>query len=370
MVKLATTKEQFDALLKTMRSFNAACNFIAEVAFKEKTANKIRLQPVVYYKVREQFGLSSQMAVRAIAKTCEAYKRDKNRKPKFKSDGGVVYDQRILSWKGLDSASILTVKGRILVPIRMGEYQRTRMDRIRGQADLILRKGTFYLAVVVEAPEATKLDAVGVLGVDLGIVNLAVDSDGVAYKGDNVEKTMVRTEELKSSLQACGTKSSKRHLKKLSGKEMRFRRNTNHIISKQLVAKAKDTGRMIALEDLYGIRTQTTVRKAQRRRHSSWAFRQLGFFIGYKATLSGVSVVLVNPKGTSHTCPKCGSVEKHNRPNRNSFKCVSCGFAGFADHVAAINIAARGAVNRPIVGLNEVFHDFSPTSPRPLVVGY
>ncbi len=370
MVKLDTTKEQFDALLKTMRSFNTACNFIAEAAYKEKTANKIRLQPLVYYEVRKQFGLSSQMAVRAIAKTCEAFKRDKKRKPKFRLDGGVVYDQRILSWKGLDSASLLTVNGRILVPIRIGEYQRARLDRIRGQADLILRKGVFYLAVVVEAPKPTRLDPVGVLGVDLGIVNLAVDSDGVVYKGGNVENVMVRTETLKSSLQARGTKSAKRHLKTLSGKEKRFRRNTNHVISKHLVAKAKDTGRMIALEDLGGIRSQTTVRKAQRRRHNSWAFRQLGFFIAYKAALVGIPFVAVNPRGTSHTCPKCGCVEKHNRPDRNSFKCVSCGFAGLADHVAAINIAARGAVNRPIVGLDEIFHDSTLTSQRPSVVGY
>jgi len=358
MVKLDTTEEQFNALKQTMERFNEACNFIAEVAYKHRMANKVALQPLVYRDVRERFGLSAQMTVRAIAKVVEAYKRDKDKKPRFRPHGAMVYDQRILSWKGIDRVSILTLEGRIRVPIRIGDYQKARMDRIRGQADLILRNKTFYLAVVVDAPEPTPLDPVGVLGVDLGIINLAVDSDGCTYKGDKVDAVMGRMEKLKAKLQKCGTKSAKRHLKKLSGREKRFRRNINHCISKKLVAKAKDTGRMLVLEDLNGIRNQTTVRKPQRRRHNSWAFRQLRSFIEYKAALAGVPLVFVNPRGTSHICPSCGHNERKNRPSRDKFRCVLCGFAGLADHVAAINIAARAAVNQPIVSGNFLLKHF------------
>lgn len=151
-----------------------------------------------------------------------------------------------------------------------------------------------------------------------------------------------------------GTKSAKRHLKKLSGKERRFHRDVNHCVSGRLVAKAKGTGRAIALEDLKGIRNQTTVRRAQRSRHHTWTFRQLRSFIEYKAALSGVPVILVDPRGTSHICPECGHNEKGNRVSRNEFRCVRCGFAGPADHVAAINIAARAAVNQPMVACGDV----------------
>jgi transposase len=192
------------------------------------------------------------MTIRAIAKTVEAYKRDKSIKPKFKPTGAMIYDQRILSWRGLEAVSILTLKGRMIIPIRIGEYQKVRMDRIRGQVDLIYRKGIFYLAVVVDAPEPSKYDPIGVLGVDLGIVNLAVDSDGEVHSGMKVDKVRSKTTKIKSKLQKCGSKSAKRHLKKLSGKEKRFHRDVNHCISKQLVAKAKRTGRAIALEDLKG----------------------------------------------------------------------------------------------------------------------
>src|SRR3990167_9091875 len=62
--------------------------------------------------------------------------------------------------------------------------------------------------------------------------------------------------------------------------------------------------------------------------------------------LSGVPVATVNPRNTSRTCPRCGHISKRNRPTRDLFKCVGCGLAGPADHIAAENIG-RAAGNRP-----------------------
>ncbi|MER3403008.1 MAG: transposase, partial [Armatimonadota bacterium] len=112
MVKLQPDAEQSAALLETMERLNAACNAIADVAFRERTANKVRLQKLVYYEIRERFGLSAQMTVRAISKVAEAYKRDRSKKPSFRPYGAIVYDQRVLSWKGVDRVSILTLRGR------------------------------------------------------------------------------------------------------------------------------------------------------------------------------------------------------------------------------------------------------------------
>jgi len=107
------------------------------------------------------------MAVRAISKACEAYKRDKSIKPTFAPNGAVVYDQRILSWKGLDTVSLLTVHGRIKAPFKICDYHAPRLDRIRGQADLIFRNKEFYLCVVVEIPEPVLIVPTNVRGVDL-----------------------------------------------------------------------------------------------------------------------------------------------------------------------------------------------------------
>ena len=348
-VKLEPSAEDSQALLETMHQFNAACNYVAEKAFELHTANKIRLQKVVYHQIREQFGISSQMAVRAISKACEAYKRDKSIKPEFDATKAMIYDQRIMSWKGLDKVSLLTIRGRIKLPVVICDYHAQRLDRIRGQADLIYDRGSFYLCVVVEVPEPQKIVPENVLGVDLGIKNIAVDSSGQEFSGEKTEKVRTRIDNLKADLQSCGTKSAKRHLKKLSGKEARFHRDTNHCISKKLVAKAKDTSSIIVLEDLSGIRKRTTVPKAQRRKQHNWSFFQLRQFIDYKAALAGVPVVYIDPAYTSQECPICHHISRSNRPTRDDFHCVCCGFSGPADTIAATNIAARVSVNMPIV---------------------
>ncbi len=53
-------------------------------------------------------------------------------------------------------------------------------------------------------------------------------------------------------------------------------------------------------------------------------------------------MVVVNPAYTSQTCPHCGHVDRGNRPSRDTFKCLRCGFNGPADHVAAMNIRNAG----------------------------
>jgi len=176
-VVLAPGPEQHAALVATLERFNAACNAIAEVAFREHLANKIALQKIVYYDVRERFRLSSQMTVRAIAKVAEAYKRDKTIRPTFRPHGALTYDERIMSWKGLEHVSLLALDGRHLVACHFSPYQQARRDFLRGQADLILRDGAFYLYATLEVPEVPTNDVGDFLGVDLGIVNIATDSD-------------------------------------------------------------------------------------------------------------------------------------------------------------------------------------------------
>ncbi|MCR3882950.1 MAG: RNA-guided endonuclease TnpB family protein [Methanothrix sp.] len=178
---------------------------------------------------------------------------------------------------------------------------------------------------------------------------MAVDSTDEEFSGDGIENLQSKIDNLKADLQSCGTDSAKRHLKKLSGREARFRRDVNHCISKKMVAKAKDTSSVIALEDLQGIREGMTVSKAQRRKQHSWGFYQLRQFLEYKAAIAGVPVVYIDPAYTSQECPVCHHISRSNRPTRDQFACVCCGFSGPADTVAARNIAARVAVNLPIV---------------------
>lgn len=347
-VKLAPTKEQHQALLKTLENVNDAANYISERAWEAKTFRQYDLHHLLYYDLRDRFSLTAQIVVRVLAKVADAYKLDRRVKRAFSRHGSIAYDKRILSWKTADRlVSIWTLDGRLKIPFLTGDWQLEMLRHLSGEADLIYRDGCFYLFQTCEIEEPPEGDPAEFLGVDLGIVNITADSDGQVYSGGQVNGLRKRHAKLRTKLQSKDTKASKRLLKKRSRKEKRFATHVNHCISKSVVAKAKDSGRGIALEDLKGIKDRTTVRKSQRRQHHSWAFLQLRRFIEYKAKLAGIPVALVDPRHTSQTCPVCGSIDKANRPSQSVFSCVSCGFSGPADTIAAGNISRRAAVNQP-----------------------
>jgi putative transposase len=352
MIRLETTEDDKVRLLETMRKYNEACNFVAEKAFSLKLTNKYKLQQQVYRDVRERFGLTAQFVIRIISKVIEAYKRDKNIKLTFRQLGSIQYDQRN-SRIGIDRVSIMTLQGRIKLATRIGEYQqKARFDRVKGQSDLIYRNNVFYLIVVVDAPEKkSEYDPVGALGVDLGIENIAVDSDRQIFESKKVEQVRKHYNKQRSVLQKIGTKSAKRKLKKISGRERRFKKDTNHVISKAIVCKAKGTTRAIGMEDLTNIRSRVTVkgRRSQRDRHSKWAFGELRNFVTYKARKEGVPLKIVESKNTSRQCPECQSIDQRNRKSRNEFECLQCGFKEMSDYVGALNIKNRVPVNEPMV---------------------
>jgi putative transposase len=350
-LQLLPTDDQKAELLATMERFNAAASFAARVGFEHKVYGQVSIHGLAYREIRERFGLTSQMAVRAIAKAVECFQRDKSVCPVFKPRGAICYDQRVLSFKGLTAVSLWAIKGRLLIPFVCGAYQKERQGRIKGQADLVYRQGKFYLLCTIEMPEDAPVEPKDVIGVDLGIVNLATDSTGEVFSGEKTEEVRRRYHRRRRTLNRVGTKSARRRLSKVRTREANFRRNENHRIANRIVAKAKATDSAIALEDLKGIRDRVSVKKPeQRSRHSGWAFGQLRAFVEYKARLNGVAVVTVDPRNTSRTCTECGHCDKANRKSRAEFCCLQCGHSANADLNAARNIRARACVKGPTVG--------------------
>jgi len=367
-VKLIPTLEQHAALLATLAEANAACDTISAAAWQAREFRRLALQKLVYHDIKDSFRLGAQILVRCIAKVADAYKLERKTQSTFQPHGAIAFDDRNLTWYTDKAAvSIWTLQGRQYIPYSAGEHQRALLTARKGESDLVYHRGAFYLLAVCDVPEPDEQTIDGVLGVDLGIVNLATDSDGERYSGRRVERKRRWYVNLRARLQQRGSLSAKRHLRKLAGKQRQFQKNTNHRIAKQLVQKAKDTKRAIALEDLTHIRTRTTVRKSGRARHSNWAFGQLRQFISYKAQLAGVPVSLVDPAYTSQRCSACGHTERRNRKRQVEFCCVVCGHTAHADCNAAINVS-WAAVRQPIV--SEADASVAPeTSPSPLGLG-
>jgi putative transposase len=339
-IQLLPDREQATKLRTVVERFNEAANFVAGIAFEHRTANVFELRRLCYEEVRKLFGLPSQVAQLAIKAARDAYCRDKSIKPKFRKHAAVAYDQRIMSFKGIDRVSLLTLEGRVVVPFVLGAYQAEGMKLPKGQSDLVLRKdGKWFLLVTVDLPDSAPTPTTDFIGVDLGIANIATDSDGNKHSGKPVDDVRRKHNLQRKRLQRKGTKGAKKKLKRVAQKEGRFRKHQNHRISKEIVAKAEGTGRGIALEDLKGIRERVTARgKDARNRLSGWSFAQLFVFLNYKAQRAGVAIVQVDPSYTSQTCPECGHRERSNRKNQSEFRCKACGHEQHADIVGARNI--------------------------------
>lgn len=351
-VRLQPTPDQHKALLETLETANAACNEISRLAWDNQQFKQFPLHRLAYRTIRSRFDLTAQMAVRCVARVADAYKAGKHKQRAFDLRGAIPYDSRILSWK-LDpqEVSIWTVAGRQKVPYVCGEHHRRLLESQRGESDLCLIGGEFYLFTTCDAETPPPSEVDGFLGVDLGIQNIATDSDGEQFAGGQVNGLRKRHARLRAKLQAKGMKSSKHLLKKRRCKETRFAKDVNHCIAKRVVDKAKDTRRGIALEQLKGIRQRVTVRRSQRRQPHAWSFHDLQQKIVYQAQLAGIPVAFVDPKNTSRECPACGHVSKSNRQSQAAFLCVECGFSSHADHIAATNSGRRAVVNQPNVGI-------------------
>ena len=167
-LKLVPTAEQHTALLTTMHAFNAGASYAAEVGFRDQVFSQLAIHVRCYRELRDRFGFSAQMAVRAIGKAVETFKRDKGVCPVFNPKGAMTYDERFMGWKGPAHVSLLTLQGRTVIAMVYGEYQAGFLPRLKGQVDLVYRDGTFYLYATIDVPEDTPIAPTRFLGVDLG----------------------------------------------------------------------------------------------------------------------------------------------------------------------------------------------------------
>lgn len=340
-----------------MAEANACCNRLSAWAWQNQTFGQYALHKSQYAHERAASGLTAQVVVRCNGKVADAYKLDKKARRVFRPDGAIAYDERILRWYvERAQVSIWAIGGRLALPFLCGDYQRGLLAFQQGESDLAFipspHGGAFYLLTTCNLPDPPLVETDGVLGVDLGIVNLATDSAGRAYSGEPVKAARRRLKWLRAYLQQCKavkkSRNARKHLQKVRRRQSNFVRHTNHCISKALVRAALTSRKALALEDLTGIRERASAFSREMRwQMGNWAFAQLGQFVVYKAKSAGLPVTFVDPRDTSRTCSVCGHCAKKNRKSQSQFLCLQCGRESNADVNAALNIAVRGLVSGP-----------------------
>ncbi len=377
-LQLFVPSDQGAALTETIMQFTAVFNAVCMYGWQHRIRNGVTLHHRLYRSLKTQYPtLVSSLHIQARVKATEALKSALTRRLRGRSVSCPQsracpprHNRHTFTVKRSErTVRLSTTAGRLTFSFRIGPHAaRYTAGRIC-TADLIRRSdGTFWLHVIVEvqAPNVTPTDEV--IGVDLGLAQPAVTSMN-GFLGERRWRAVeARHFRHRRALQRCGTKSAKRRLRQLRGRQRRFRRNCDHVLSKQIVSCVAP-GAVIVLERLTGIRVRVRHRHGkQNRRFHSWSFAQLRKFIEYKAEERGCTVAAVDPRHTSQRCSRCGYRSRTNRRSRALFRCRACGLMVHADLNGARNIAAAyraclgksGAgglpVNQPDVALvlNEV----------------
>ena len=405
-LKLLTTPEQHQSLRQTQLAYRDALNHVSGYAFEHgKLSSAERLQKGTYDEIRLLYKLPSQMACNVPRQVAATYKglwtklkqnlehrkagytkkryKGLDKPPKYLSPT-VTYNYGYdYTFKPGQQVSVLTLQGRIILPYQGYESHVALIhhDATIGAAKLWYDKAhkQYYLLVSLEleVPEPTSDRLPTVVGVDVGQRYLAttatLSNRSRFYPGKRVRAKADHYARLHKRLQKKGTRSAKRRMLALSGRERRLKLQANHSIAKSIVTSHPHT--LIGLEDLTGIRERTKRRKRRRKkqgkgtepvskkarranRHASqWAFAELHSMLTYKAMLAGSLAIKVDADYTSQTCPYCGYRDKHNRPGKGLlFICQNehCpyrlrtgqAYTLHADLVGARNIAMRTLLTR------------------------
>jgi IS605 OrfB family transposase len=338
--KLIVTPSVAAELKTTMKEFSTACNVIAELAHEKKLHRKYDIHHLAYKTIRNTTTLPSQHVVNAIAKVAEQCTREPKKQHRFKPLSSVRFDARTMTFnKGFTQVKLTVCpRGRVGGDLHMSAEMRRQLQTVKtGTADLIFRNGQFYLHIVVseEAPESD--EPTGSLGIDLGVRRVAVTSDAQFIASKRTRHIKNRYQKTRASLQANGSRRSKRVLQRVSGRERRFVTDSNHCLSKQIVAHAKATGQRIVMEDLTGIRKGARGQRAKNLH--GWSFNQLQTFTAYKAALEGVEIAFDPAPYTSQTHYKC--LRLGVRRSQSLFYCRHCDELLNADLNSALVLSLR-----------------------------
>jgi IS605 OrfB family transposase len=139
-----------------------------------------------------------------------------------------------------------------------------------------------------------------------------------------------------------GSRRWRRHQRRQRQAEARHQRRVRqaqHEAAKTVVSWAADHRiGTLAVGDPRGVLNHDAGRRHNQRTRD-WRLGHLIRALSDKATAAGITVRLVDERGTSSTCPQCS--RRVPKPAGRNFRCPHCGHHGHRDLTAAANIAAR-----------------------------
>lgn len=354
-VKIYPDKEQQELLLKSIKAYTLACDYVSEYIFYSRDLKQTSIHKNTYRQIRTNFGLQSQMACNVIRTVLASYRGQKTANKEW-TRCKFLSPQMTLSWNRdyhfhNNKFSIGTLEGRIKVCYAEKNIKPILLNSeyTFGTTKIAFKHNKFFLYVALnrEIEEVSNSDITNIVGHDRGIRFLitSYDSKGKTtfYNGKEIKQRRGHYKKLRQQLQKVGTPSSRQRLKAIGQRENRWMQDVNHCLSKALVEN-NPKGTLHVLEDLSGVRNATEkVRVKDRYVSVSWSYYDLEQKLIYKAREAGQKVIKVDPRYTSQTCSKCGHIERANRnKSQHLFCCKNCGYKSNDDRIGAMNLYRMG----------------------------
>ncbi|MFN3420167.1 MAG: zinc ribbon domain-containing protein [Armatimonadota bacterium] len=189
-----------------------------------------------------------------------------------------------------------------------------------------------------------------IIGVDSNenSLDLFVMDAGLLESVDTSEISRINRDHDRRVRKATKGKNNPKAKKKVQRKHGRLRKEKTrtlwNAIALWLIPFALENQAALVLENLGGLKPKISLRQASKRMRQRllnyWSIMTFHRILETKCKAYGVPIVFVNPKGTSKSCPKCGSILRGQ-----DRVCPSCGLS--RHYAAAINIACRGIEKFP-----------------------
>lgn len=351
MFRTIKLKLEYDEVLKTTAIlYTKACQTVLDYGFKEKTFHSNKLNKGTYNQIREQIPqLPSGLVQTARDQASDMLKREKCKTLPIKKSLQIRYDKRTFKFfPDREYISLSTIKGRLNFKIRIYDYCKQYLHGQFTNAQLVIRRNKIFINIQVKLEGIKSNIGNKILGIDRGITNIITCSDNTFVNSKHFRKVKGNYQYLKSKLQSVGTRSAKRKLRKLAGRERRFTLDLNHKLAKEIANKDYD---VFVVEKL-DIKTNRRKGRIYNKKLGNWAFGQFLRLLKYKAENLGKTVIEIDPRYTSQMCYKCGFISKENR-YKSRFKCKSCSYELNADLLASHNIAQIGKSNLSRLTMNQ-----------------
>jgi IS605 OrfB family transposase len=362
-VKLSLSPKDKETLLETMEEYSKCFNFYSNWSSTNKSTSKKVAHSNSYQESKKLFpNLPTALiqSARDLALEANKSKRSKST-PIKKKHSSIRYDIRTFTFRN-QQLTISSVDKRIKTVISLYSHIENYFKNWKLLKTGYLSKvgKHFYFTFLFESGKTQETKGTETVGLDRGIINVIATSEEELVSGKPLRKNKRKYLYLKRKLQAKGTRSAKRFLKRISRKEKRFSLNFLHCLTKKLVKN--ENIKTYILENLSKFKPKKYNKKSNKI-VSNWGFKQFETLLKYKAEQKGINVEFVDAMYTSQICSGCQNQDKESR-NKGMYRCGVCDLRIHSDINAAINIKNRflkpqklssnltlkqGAINHPNV---------------------